>query len=156
MSRRGARRSSATASAATRDRLRHWPARRRCPSTDDDHYACVELFTGLHLARRELLVPAPVVAEVGYLLQREPGADVEALFLDSLAEQDLTSVELTTDDYRRAADLVRQYRDLPLGTTDACVIAITERLRLTEVTTLDRRHFSVARPAHVNALTLLP
>jgi uncharacterized protein len=100
-------------------------------STDDDHHTCVELFTGLHLARREL-------------------------FLNSLAERDLTPVELTADDYRRAADLVRQYRDLPLGTTDACVIAITERLRLTEIATLDRRHFSVVRPAHVTALTLLP
>lgn len=36
----------------------------------------VELFTGLHLARRELLVPGPVVAEVGYLLNREAGVDL--------------------------------------------------------------------------------
>jgi uncharacterized protein len=124
--------------------------------SDNDHHACVELFTGLHLARRELLVPAPVVAEVGYLLQREADADVEAMFLDSLAEGDLTPVELTADDYRRAAEIVRRYADLPLGTTDACVIAVTERLRLTEVATLDRRHFSVVRPGHVSSLTLLP
>jgi predicted nucleic acid-binding protein len=123
---------------------------------DDDHHACVEMFTGLHLARRELLVPAPVVAEVGYLLQREAGADVEAMFLESLAEGDLTPVELTADDYRRAAEFVRRYADLPLGTTDACVIAMTERLRLTEIATLDRRHFSVVRAAHVSSLTLLP
>jgi hypothetical protein len=36
------------------------------------------------------------------------------------------------------------------------VIALSERLRITEVATLDRRHFSVVRPAHVRALTLLP
>ena len=40
-------------------------------SNDSDHKACVELFTALHAARRELLVPATVVAEVGYLLARE-------------------------------------------------------------------------------------
>jgi predicted nucleic acid-binding protein len=45
-------------------------------ANDDDHHACVELFTGLHLARRELLVPGPVVAEVGYLLNREAGVDL--------------------------------------------------------------------------------
>ena len=50
-------------------------------STDDDHHACVELFTGMHLAGRDLLVPATVAAEVGYLLAREAGARVEALFL---------------------------------------------------------------------------
>lgn len=90
------------------------------------------------------------MAEVGYLLQREAGANVEAMFLDSLAEGDLTPVDLTADDYRRAPELVRRYGDLPLGTTDACVIAVTERLRLTEVATLDRRHFSVVRPAHIS------
>jgi predicted nucleic acid-binding protein len=44
-------------------------------SNDSDHEACVELFTALHVARRELLVPATVVAEVGYLLAREAGAE---------------------------------------------------------------------------------
>ena len=37
-------------------------------SNDSDHKACVELFTAIHAARRELLVPATVIAEVGYLL----------------------------------------------------------------------------------------
>ncbi len=34
--------------------------------------------------------------------------------------------------------------------------AIAERLGLTDVATLDRRHFTVVRPRHVDALTLLP
>lgn len=34
---------------------------------DPDHHRCVELFTGLRLADRQLLVPSPIVAEVGYL-----------------------------------------------------------------------------------------
>jgi predicted nucleic acid-binding protein len=63
---------------------------------------------------------------------------------------------LTTADYRRMTDLVRRYADLPLGTTDAAVIALTERFGLTEVATLDRRHFNIVRPEHAPALTLLP
>lgn len=54
------------------------------------------------------------------------------------------------------AELVDIYGDLPLGTTDASVVAIAERRKLTEVATLDRRHFTVVRPAHVEMLTLLP
>jgi uncharacterized protein len=124
---------------------------------NDAHYhACVELFTGLHLARRSLLVPATVVAEVGYLLGREAGPKVESLFLDSLAAGDFTLIDLTTADYARMAELVRRYGDLPLGTTDASVIAVAERLGITEIATLDRRHFTVVRPRHVSALTLLP
>jgi len=54
------------------------------------------------------------------------------------------------------ADLVRTYLDLPLGIVDAAVIAIAEGLQLTEVATLDQRHFAVVRPRHVPAFTVLP
>jgi predicted nucleic acid-binding protein len=54
-------------------------------SNDPDNQACTELFTGLHLAGRRLLIPATVVAEVGYLLCREAGARVEAAFLRYMA-----------------------------------------------------------------------
>ena len=123
---------------------------------DARHRECVDLFTALHLAGRRILVPGPVVAEVGYLLARQGGARVEAQFLTSLAERTLWPVELTAEDYRRSAELVLTYKDLPLGTTDATVIALCERLGLSEVATLDRRHFTVVRPRHVEAITLLP
>lgn len=123
---------------------------------DDHHHACVELFTGLHMAGRRLLVPGTVVAEVGYMLAREAGARVESLFLTAVADGDFELVDLTSADMRRAAHLVERYADLPLGTTDATVIAVAERLGVEEVATLDRRHFSVVRPSHVTVLTLLP
>jgi predicted nucleic acid-binding protein len=123
---------------------------------DTHHRECVDLFAALHLAGRQILVPGCVVAEVGYLLAREGDARVESQFLSSLADGTLWPVELTRDDYLRAAQLVVEYASLPLGTTDATVIAVTERLGLTEVATLDRRHFSVVRPRHVGALSLLP
>jgi predicted nucleic acid-binding protein len=123
---------------------------------DDHHHECVELFTGLHLAGRSLLVPATVVAEVGYMLAREAGARVEALFLTAVADGDFQLIDLTTADVRRAAQLVLTYGDMPLGTTDATVIALAERMGVREIATLDRRHFSVVRPSHVEALTLLP
>jgi len=125
-------------------------------SNDADHAACVRLFNDIHAAGRDLLVPATVTAEVGYLLAREAGARVESLFLRSLAEGDFAAVDLTAADYARMAELADTYGDLPLGTTDASVIAVAERLKLTDVATLDRRHFTVVRPSHVNSLTLLP
>ena len=125
-------------------------------SNDVDHAACVRLFNDMHAAGRDLLVPATVTAEVGYLLTREAGARVESLFLRSLAEGDFATVDLTAADYARMAELVDTYGDLPLGTTDASVIAVAERLKLTDVATLDGRHFTVVRPSHVNSLTLLP
>ena len=110
---------------------------------DTHHRACVDLFTAAHLARQLLAVPSPVVTEVCYLLAREAGARAEAAFLTSLADGDLQVVELERDDWRRAADLVVRYADLPLGAVDACVVAVAERLGLAEIATIDRRHFSV-------------
>jgi predicted nucleic acid-binding protein len=57
---------------------------------------------------------------------------------------------------QRVAELVEQYADLPLGTSDASVIALAERLEVEEIATLDLRHFTVVRPRHVKALPLLP
>lgn len=125
-------------------------------SDDAHHRECVDLFTALHLAGRRILVPGPVVAEVGYLLGRDGGSRVEAQFLNSLADGTLQTVELTDDDYRRAAELVLTYDNLPLGTTDATVLAVCERLGAAEIATLDRRHFTVVRPRHIDTLTLLP
>jgi len=51
---------------------------------------------------------------------------------------------------------VGQYRDLPLGTVDASVVATAERLNAREIATLDRRHFTVVRPADIDDFTLLP
>jgi uncharacterized protein len=54
------------------------------------------------------------------------------LFLRSLAEGDFTPVDLTSADYARMADLVKMYESLPLGATDASVVAVAERLGLAD------------------------
>jgi uncharacterized protein len=59
-------------------------------------------------------------------------------------------------DIPRIAELVEKYVSLPLGIVDAAVIATAERLGLTEVATVDRKHFSIVRPQHVSAFRLLP
>jgi predicted nucleic acid-binding protein len=53
------------------------------------------------------------------------------------------------------ADLVNTYESLPLGTTDASVVAIAERLGLTEVATLDRRHPSAFKALRIGRLRSL-
>lgn len=125
-------------------------------AADRDNRACTDLLTGLHLARRKILVPAPVVAEVGYLLGRTGGPRIEAAFLRSIVQQAVTMVDLELADYERMADLVETYADFPLGTTDAAVIAVAERFGVTEIATLDRRHFHAVRPRHADGLTIVP
>lgn len=121
------------------------------------YYAvCVDLFARVRRANERLLLPATVAAEAGYLIDRIGGADPEIEFLKGIADGAFEPVDLTTEDYQRMAELAMQYADMRLGTTDASVIALAERLGITEVATLDRRHFSPIRPRHVTVLTLLP
>jgi uncharacterized protein len=120
---------------------------------DRHHARCVEWFD---TAPGPLLLPAPILTEVCYLLERERGAAIEAAFLRSVRDEIFTLVAITREDLDRMAELVETYSSLPLGAADASVIAVAERLKLAEVATLDRRHFTVVRPNHVDALTLLP
>lgn len=107
-------------------------------------------------APRPLLLPSPILTEVCYLLERERGALIGAAFLRSVRDGIFSLVPITHDDLNRMAELVETYASLPLGAADASVIAVAERLKLAEVATLDRRHFTVVRPNHVNSFTLLP
>jgi hypothetical protein len=43
-----------------------------------------------------------------------------------------------------------------VGTVDAGIVAVAERLGVTEVATLDLRHFRAIRPTHVSAFELVP
>jgi predicted nucleic acid-binding protein len=103
-----------------------------------------------------LLVPMLVITEVASLLASRLGPVPEVRFLGDLANGNLVAEPVVPRDWLRIAELASVYRDLPLGTADASVIAAAERLRIEEVATLDRRHFSVVRPLHCEAFSLLP
>lgn len=90
------------------------------------------------------------------LLATRLGTEPEVRFLGDLAAGSFSVEPVTPADWLRIAELVARYRDLPLGSVDASVAAAAERLGITDVATLDRRHFGVVRPAHVGAFTLLP
>jgi hypothetical protein len=97
-----------------------------------------------------------VVTEVTYLLGTRLGTEAEVRFLGDLASGNLIAESVAASDWLRIAELTSTYGDLPLGAVDASVAVAGERLGITQLTTLDRRHFTVVRPAHVDAFELLP
>jgi uncharacterized protein len=120
-------------------------------ATDPDHKRCTQL---LQETREPRLVPVCVLVEVEYLLRPWPDA-----FAALLADFDRGAFELLDLPARwlaRVGELIERHHDLPLGLVDATVVAATEMLGETKVATLDHRHFTVVRPAHAQALTLLP
>lgn len=103
-----------------------------------------------------LVVPVLVITEVVYLIGSRLGPDAEVRFLGDLAAGDFTIAPVMAGDWLRIAELVSRYRDLPLGTVDSSVVATAERLRINRIATLDRRHFSIVRPNHIDSFELLP
>ena len=103
-----------------------------------------------------LVVPVSVVVETSFLIERHLGPAAEATFLASLAPAGVIVEQLGEDDLARMAELVATYADMPLGAVDASVVTVAERIGATTIATLDHRHFSVVRPRHTSAFTLLP
>lgn len=103
-----------------------------------------------------LVIPTLVITEVTYLLGTRLDWQAEVRFLGDLASGDFAVEPLHPNDPVRIAELVAKYRDLPLGTVDASVIVVAERLNAAEIATVDHRHFGVVRPRHTSAFELLP
>jgi predicted nucleic acid-binding protein len=120
---------------------------------DRHHRASVEL---LHTHSGPFLVPQLEVTEVTYLAVTRIGPEAELRFLEDLASGAFTTVPVEPADWIRVAELVWRYRDARLGTVDASAVAAAERLGITTVATLDRRHFEMVRPTHTTAFELLP
>jgi uncharacterized protein len=120
---------------------------------DADHQACADLLLGFG---EQLLVPAPVIVELDWLVGNRLGAEPLLAFFADLADGAIAVVDLARADYVRVRELLDRHTDLKLGFVDAAIVAIIERLGERKLATLDHRHFGTIRPRHVDALELLP
>jgi hypothetical protein len=122
-------------------------------AADPDHRPCATL---LGETPEDLVIPTLVLAELDYWCHQRLGVAAWITFLDDLLAGAYRVETPTPTDLTRCRDLQAQYRDQPLGVVDASVLALLERLGETKLATLDHRHFAMLRPAHVEALRLLP
>jgi predicted nucleic acid-binding protein len=120
---------------------------------DANHAACRKL---VDETDELLVVPSPVLVEVDYWIHTYMHPGVLVGLLDDILLQGYSVEDVAYEDYGRIREVCDRYADLDVGFVDAAVLAIVERLREPKLATLDRRHFSVLRPRHVDALELLP
>lgn len=123
---------------------------------DADAAAHAEVRTWLEAEPEAIVVPQTLLCEVCYFVARERGHRAEAAFLASLAASDWRLEPLAAADLPRVVELTERYADLGLGFVDASIVAIAERLGVRRIHTLDRRHFALVRPRHVEAFELAP
>jgi predicted nucleic acid-binding protein len=118
---------------------------------DDAHHgACVETLRGI---RDPLITVWPAFTEAMYLLGRSwPG---QRALWSRLETDALTLAPLDGDDAPRMRELMEKYRDLPMDLADAALVRVAERESLTQIFTLDRRHFSIYRPGRRRRFAVL-
>jgi predicted nucleic acid-binding protein len=121
--------------------------------SDADHQACRRLIIESH---EPLIVPAPVLVEVDYWIHVRLHPGVLVALLDDSTHGAYIVEDLSPQDYRRVRELCDRYADSDIGFVDAAVLTIVERLDEPKRATLDRRHFGMLRPPHVDALLFLP
>jgi predicted nucleic acid-binding protein len=103
-----------------------------------------------------LLIPDVVLPEVTYLFRKEGGVRAVTAFLVAFDISGMKLECLAIDLLRRSREIMALYPDARLDFVDCCIMALSERLNLTQVCTFDRRDFSIFRPAHCEYLELLP
>lgn len=120
--------------------------------TDSAHAVCVASAAD----EDELVVPPLTLVEVDYWCRKAGAAAAFAGFVADLRAGAYRLATLEVEDVTRSVELADTYASLDLGLVHASIVALSERMRITRVLTLDRRDFSVVRPRHCAALELLP
>ena len=118
---------------------------------DPAHEACV---AALKTLRDPLVTVWPAFTEAMYLLGRSWLAQ-KALW-SRLETDALALAPLDGTDAPRMRELMEKYRDLPMDLADAALVRIAERESLTEIFTLDRKHFSAYRPGRRQRFSIVP
>lgn len=118
---------------------------------DTDHERSLEVFERADLT---FVVPALVVTGVAYMVGRRLGPATEAKFIRTLADYEVESP--SAEDWQSIANLVDRYADFPLGSVDASVVVLADRLGTNLIVSLDQRHFRALRRPDGRSYSLLP
>jgi uncharacterized protein len=101
-----------------------------------------------------LVMPAPTLPELDYLVRDRIGPGGMVALLRDVEAGAYVVEDLTAEDYERTIEVMDRYEQV--GFVDASILAMCERFNEKKLATLDRRHFGILRPRHVDALELLP
>ena len=114
------------------------------------------LRTAVETVRDRVIIPAPILGEIDYLLRARLGNAALLRFLEDIQEGAFIVESVMLSDLRRCAALIAKYHDLDLGLSDASVIAVAERFGVNQILTANQRDFRTIRSVHGRPFRLLP
>jgi uncharacterized protein len=105
---------------------------------------------------RELVTTPLIVAELDHLVLKRAGVEAARRLREDI-DDGAYQVEWWPNAIRESVSVARQYEGMPLGLSDASLVALAARLQTTTIATLDERHFRALKPlTGGEAFTLLP
>lgn len=107
-------------------------------------------------ARQPLIIPAPVTAEIDYLLDQRVGDRPRLQFYADIAVGHFQVECLTQSEYQTVLDLQLRYASLNPGLADLSLVVLARRFRTTNILTFDERHFRFIEPLQGGRFTILP
>ena len=110
----------------------------------------------LEAARPPLLLSPFVMAELDYLLAKHVGPHAQGAFLDEVARQAYQLESFDSEDVAEARRVMDRYGDLSIGLADASLVVLATRYDVTDLLTLDERHFRTIRGPRGKPFRLLP
>lgn len=115
--------------------------------SDPQHEVCSRTLAQQH---KPYLIPEGLLGELFYMLAARFNPMVVDHVLNDM-KNGIYELESIASDLDRIHKLIQRYNDLPLGFTDACVVACAER-NGGKVLTLDRDFYVVAGEGKIEVL----
>jgi predicted nucleic acid-binding protein len=112
--------------------------------------------TILRNAEPPFLLSPFVLAELDYLLMRHIGQSAQMSLLAEVARGAYRLEPFGADDIALAKEVLDRYADLEIGLADASIVVLAERHAVSELLTLDERHFRALRINKRRRFKVLP
>lgn len=122
-------------------------------SSERDHQAASR---ALQAAEPPFLLSPFVLAELDYFLATRVGSEAEVALLEEVAAGAYQLEPFDRDDVSAALAVVQRYADIALGLADASIVVLADRHDVSDVLTLDERHFRTVRRGRGQSFHLLP
>ena len=118
---------------------------------DTHHQRCA---AALRTLRDRLGTTWPVMTEAMHLLSFSWQAQDALWEMNALQVLDILPLE--SADLPRIRQLMQKYRELPMDLADATLVRVAEREVIRRVFTIDRRVFTLYRPAKIGRFQIIP
>ncbi len=100
------------------------------------------------------IIPSTIIPELCYIVNLRLGSYFEIKLLEEINKS--FHLEILKDaDIIRIIEILKKYDTLNIGYVDASIVAISERLKINKILTLDKKHFELIVPRGFDRFDIL-